>query len=60
MAWISTFIALALTVIIPLKLTHDAYKSGINVKQWAIYWAIYSLINGLLWLVPFLAEYFLV
>lgn len=56
MSCLSCVIAFILTVLIPAKLTYDAYKSKSNVKLWAIYWAIYTLINGLFWLAPFLSE----
>lgn len=57
MSCVSCLVAFLLTIIIPLKLTYSAVKENKETKLWGIYWAFYSLINGIYWLVPFLSEY---
>lgn len=57
MTCISSLVSLLLTVIIPLRLTHRAVKNNDSTKVWAIYWAFYSLFNGIFWLLPFLSGY---
>ena len=55
MSCVSCLVAFLLTVIIPLKLTYSSMKENKETKLWGIYWAFYSLINGIFWLVPFLS-----
>lgn len=58
MTCVSCLVSLLITVLIPLKLTYHAIKDSKDAKDtklWALYWAIYSLFNGIFWLAPFLS-----
>ena len=56
MSYVTCIITLVIVVFIPLKLTYDAFREKKPIKPWAIYWAFYSLLNGLATLIPFLGE----
>lgn len=57
MSCISCFVSLLLTLVIPLKLTHQALQAKTDTKLWSIYWLVYTLFTGIFWLLPFLDQY---
>ena len=54
MSCISCLVSLLLTFVIPLKLTYSSLSAKTDSKIWAIYWAFYTLVHGIFWLIPFL------
>lgn len=57
MSFVACVIYFVLTVVIPLKQTVTAIRENKETKLWAIYWAIYSFIGAIVWMMPFLDKY---
>ncbi len=59
MSCVSWIVSLLLTFVIPLRLTYKSLQDTKDTKLWGTYWAFYTLITGLFWLLPFLEMYYL-